>query len=193
MSILYNFLESISFKESKSFISKLIYNWFSPIGLLLEYLVYRHYWKKIIIPEIFTNDEIVNFLDKNEFSFDGFKIWKSDLLENNEFFVRQTLDESKEIIKKEYVEAFVEIFQKNTSINIEDYINLTVDTDIKSIKYEGQFFKSKIYTVVVRFSRSYFLEKAKSKTIWWIFKILGLSILIYSIYFSINYFHILGQ
>lgn len=192
MEIIYNFLESISLKESKSFMARLIYNWISPIGLLLEYLVYRYYWKKIIIPEIFTNDEIVNFLDKNEFSFDGFKIWKSDLIENNEFFNRQSMEESKNIIKKEYVEAFVDIFQNNTSLNIEDYINLTVDTDLKMIKYENQFFKSKIYTVTVRFSRSYFLAKAKTKTIWWLFKILGLAILFYLGYYSINYFHILG-
>ncbi len=168
MLIIFNFLEQY-FDENKSSKLKSFFTFLiTPIFYLLEYLVYRYYWKKIVIVEMLTSDEIVGMLEKNDFSYDGKIIKKADLLSENEYFDRLNLDEAKELIKKEYVLFFDELFQKNVAINIEDYITLIVTTETKAVKDKGEVFRDKIYTVTLMFCRYYYLQKIKTKLKIWL-------------------------
>jgi hypothetical protein len=169
MITIFNFLEKTTTTKS----GKFFYVLFAPIFLILEFVCYWWYWKRIIIPEILTADEIVEFLDKNEFGYTGGKIWKSDLIESNEFFDRLSLEDSKHVIKKEYIEILSTIFKDNLSLNVEDYITLIVLTEMKLIKYQGELLRNKVYTVIIQFCRYYYLQKIFRQTIVW-FIITGL-------------------
>ena len=146
MNKIYNFLESYTNPNLSTKFRRFIYTIFIPLFIILEYLVYRFFWKKIVIVEMLTNDEIVNFLDKNEFAYKGNKIYKQDLITSNEFFDRLNLDESKQVIKKEFVETISELLSKNIPLNIEEYITLIVNTEIKIIKGDdGENYRAKVY------------------------------------------------
>ena len=101
MYTIFNFLENFTNPVKSTKFKRFIYNILCPIFFLLEYLCYIYFWKNIVIKEMLSSDEIVDFLDKNEFGYTGNYVLKSDLLSNNEFYERLSLDESKEIIKKE--------------------------------------------------------------------------------------------
>lgn len=168
MNTLFQFLEKMTEKSMQSKFNMFIYNIFVPIHLILEYIAYLYFWKKVIIPELLTNDGIVDFLDKNEFGYKKNKLYKSDLIESNEFFDRLSLEESKHVIKKEYVEAFAEIFKDNVVLNIEDYLTMIVTTEVKTITHQGEIIREKIYTVVLQFCRYYWMRKALIKSIFWL-------------------------
>ena len=179
MYIIYNFLENFTDPIKSTKTKSLIQNILCPIFLLLEYMCYKYFWKNIVIKEMLSSDEIVDFLDKNEFGYTGNYILKSDLLSYNEFYDRLDLNEAKQLIKKDFVTAISEIITKNISINIEDFINLTVTTEIKIINKNNNTFKEKIYTVKLQFSRYYFLQQIIKKFYAWIIIVLSLTILLY--------------
>ena len=175
MTKLFNFLEYLTDSDHK--FANFIYNLLAPISLFLEYICYWYFWKKIIITEILTSDNIVEFLDKNEFGYTGDKLWKSDLISSNEYFDRLSLEDSKNSIKKEYIEALDKIFSENLSINVEDYITLIVSSEVKFIKHQGEGFRDRIYTVTLQFCRLYYIQKLKNKTlIWFIINLLLIGI-----------------
>jgi hypothetical protein len=178
------FLDNTVKDDTSKFVNFLI-NIFAPFFYLLEYIAYYYFWKKIVIFELLTNDVIVDFLDKNEFGLinNKSKISKCDLIESNQYFDRLSLEDSKIIIKKEFVETISELINKNISINIEDYITLIVETEKKVIFEKNQRFAEKVYSVDIQFYRYYFLKILQKKTIYW-FIYLGIVLLIG--YFLIN-------
>lgn len=164
-------------------------NIFAPFFCLLEYIVYYYFWEKVVLGELLTNDVIVDFLDKNEFGFNKnkkSKISKTDLIESNEFFDRLNLEDSKEIIKKEFVESISNLINKNISINIEDYITLIVKTDNKIIFEKNQRFSAKVYSVDIQFYRYYFLKQLCKKTINWFICFVIILLIGYFLINSIN-------
>jgi len=164
----YNWLENFTNQNNQNNFKKYIYNIFIPLFLLMEWIIYKYYWKNIVLKEILTSDEIVSFLDKQEFGYNNGILKKADLLKNNEFFDRLNSEEAKEIIKKEYVEAISTLFSENIALNIEEYINLQVTVEIKVIKNNGDNFRDRIYTVIIQFCRQYFIEQARQKTKSWL-------------------------
>jgi len=170
---LFSFLERSTNNDSSQFLIKLRII-FAPLFLILEYIVYWWYWKKIIIPELLTSDVIVDFLDKNEFAYEKSRIKKIDLIESNEFFDRLNIDEARVVIKKEFVDTISELIKENISTNIEDLINLLVETEIKFITKNGEKYKSRIYTVTIQFCRQFWIDDLKKKTYWWLFSFVGL-------------------
>lgn len=169
-------MEGLTLKPTK--LSKISLFIFAPIFLILEYVLYFHFWKKIIIPELLTNDNIVGFLEKNDFEYKTNKIWKMDLIASNEFFDRLNIDEAKHVIKKEYVDAIAELLKENLSTNVEDYITVIVTTELKFVKQEGKTYKDKVYTVIIQFCRYYFLKQMIKKLNIWLLIAGILSILI---------------
>lgn len=155
---IFRFLETMTLNAPKS--KRFLYNLFIPFFLFLEWLVYYYYWKNIIVKELLTSDEIVNFFDANDFGYTGNKIYKADLLASNEFFDRLNMEEAKNVIRKEYIDTVSNILANNISINVEDFLNLQVTVEIKVIKHKGEYFRDKIYTVTIKFCRYYYLQKA---------------------------------
>ena len=96
---MFNFLESLDRNNSKKGLYFKIF--LAPIWLLLEYICYKKYWEKIILPELVTNDEIFNFLNDNEFSLHKGILIKKDLIDDNDFLSAHRLDDCKNIIKKD--------------------------------------------------------------------------------------------
>lgn len=148
----------------------------SPIWYYLEKKCFNKFWKNIICHEILTNDDIVDFLDKNDFTYKPDKFYKMDLISSNPFFDRSTLQESKVFIQKEYTDVFIELFRKHIQFDIEEYVNLNIDTEVEIFKNElGENISAKVYTVTLRFCRQHYLQKAKMSFINWIIGILVLS------------------
>lgn len=139
----------------------------APIWLLLEYLCYRKYWHKILIPELITNDNIFDFLDKNEFEYRKNKLIKKDLVEDYEKLNGRTESEIKQIIKADYVEALVKLISENCSTNIEDFLNLQVIVETEIREIDGEYFRASLFTVIIQFHRLWWLQKAKKYTLIW--------------------------
>ena len=172
MYTIYSFLDrNISINFKMNFLFKILYYTFLPIFFLLELSIYWLIWKKLIIPELLTNDEIVDFFEKNDFAYLGNKIKKIDLITANEFYDRMNLEESRQIIKKEFVDVLSELLNKNCSFDIEEYVTLIVSTDIKVIKNNGEIHKARIYSVTIQFCRLLYLQEITIKLIYWILSI----------------------
>lgn len=163
---IYNFLDNFYDFDQSSKSKKYIYNIFLPIFLILEYVCFIFIWKRIIIHEIFTNDEIVEFLDKNEFGYKNNKIYKKDLVSTNEFIDRFDLDEIKILVKKEFIESFAEKF-KTVSFNIEDYLTLITDVDFTTVKKGGETIRERVYIVTLQYCRYFYIHRWYLKMLIW--------------------------
>jgi hypothetical protein len=172
--------------EKLSFFKWLKLNLFTPWYYFIENIVFNHFWKKVILQELLTNDEIVFFFDKNEFSFVGDKLIKSDLLSENRYFDRLNLDEAKEIIKGEFIESINNLFNEHIAFDIENYITLFVTTDIKIITDKNDVIKEPIYTVELYFYRYIQLQYIKRLFKKWILKMMILTSIVLAICY---YFH----
>jgi len=179
---IYNLLESFTDSNKTTNNKVRIYKVFIPIFLLLEYITYWWFWKKIVIGDLLTSDVIVDFLDKNEFEYTGNKLIKMDLIESNPYFDRLSLVEAQQTIKKEYVEAFSELITTNIPTNIEDYITLYVETEIKIVKSNNENYRNKIYIVNIQFCRYAYLQNAIKIFKYWLLSIIfGIPLLILGI------------
>lgn len=176
---IYLLLEKFTDPSNKSKIDNLLYNIFIPFFFIMEWICLRHYWKKIVLNELLTSDAIVEFLDKQEFGFKNQIIYKADLLSSNEFFDRINMEEAKHIIKKEYVETFSKLLETNISLNIEEYINLLVNVEMKVINKNDEIYREKIYTITIQFCRQFYFDFAKRKTKNWFIILLLLGIIFF--------------
>lgn len=181
MNKLFLFLESIN--TTKKFNRVMIFI-FNPIFLLLEYLVYRYYWKTLILPELITNDDIFSFLDKNEFGFEKGRITKKDLFDDNEFYETLNMDEAKVKLKEEFVGTISDLLSKKTMFDIEEYLTLIVTTEYVITKNQGETYQNKVYTVYLQFCRYYYLMQRLRNFTSWIVLVLLLSI---SVYFGLKF------
>lgn len=156
-----NFFDRVEYQKTM----KLLYYLFLPISLILEILVYRHFWFNFICAELLTNDIIVDFLDKNEF---GYKkgllpyIYKKHIVESDEKVSIYSLEELEYIVKGDYVTSLTKLIEEHSSINVENYIELEVTTDIVRTPE-----KNKMYSVYIWFYRYRLIKKAFNKLIWW--------------------------
>lgn len=183
---LYFFLEDY-FNPTSNYkgFKKTIYNLLTPIFLLIEYLVFKHYWKNIILENLLSNESVVNFFYRNEFRFDKTRLVKMDLLEELEGKIDiSSLRIAKESIRKEFILAFTKILQENIALDLENLITLYVDIKKKLVKSDSQLHESKIYLVYIQFHRLKNLKETKDKSKTWLIIVSIISLLIYtSIYF----------
>jgi hypothetical protein len=175
---LFNFLEKFNtFELSKS--KKFLFFLFSPIMVFLEYICYSYYWNKIILVELATNDDIINYLDKQEFGFNFLKtkIYKKDVIpKDNQFYSIRTNPELKKYMMKEFIDVFYEIIKKSSSFNIENYISLVIDIWDDIRKINGVLLSTKLYQVDLLFVRYWFMIRELKRFVWWI-AIVGIIIL----------------
>ncbi len=173
---MFNFLESLDTTKFGKFFKIFL----APIWFVLEWLCFRKYWN-IILSELIEEDEIFNFLDRNEFGLQKNKIIKKDLIDNNEFLRGRKLDDCKEIIKKEYIIALTDLFRKYCNINIEEIISLVVTTDNKITKINGESYRNNIYEVSIQYCRLWWFEKAKTYLFWWFISVIIIGLIIFGI------------
>jgi len=187
MTKLFGFLENT---ESTKF-KRIIYKLFIPIFFILEYIVYKYFWEKIIIPEIITNDEIFNFIDNNEFGIKYGRFVKKDLIDTNEYYDSMKIDEARVLIKEEFVKKLTMLIDKNCLIDIENYITLQVLTKELITSKNGNYYNNKLYTVYIQFCRYFYLIRSLKILIYWILILLSIFILIlkFGTFFN-QYFHL---
>lgn len=161
---IYTFLE----KQENNFWFKML---FAPIWCILEYICFLKIWKKHILPELVTNDEIFSFFDKNDFAYQKNKFIKKDLVDEQQKLSGHNLEEVKYIVKQDYIEAFTKKISENCSTNIEDFITLIVNAEMEVRSINNEYYKSKIYTVIIQYCRLWWLQKAKQYTIFWLLSI----------------------
>lgn len=164
------YLDKITVQKPTKFNSRL-YTAFLPIFAVLECLVYRYYWKKIIIQELLTNDEIVKFLDANEFGYRFYKLYKKDILDL-ERVQGTTIEEMHKSIHQEFNVAFLKLFEDHINLDIENHINLVVEIDRTA---SGIY----IYSVTLRFYRLAFVQRALIRLIYWVLLVAAIAAGIY--------------
>lgn len=174
---LFNHLEYYTHPTKITKSKKFFYRFLIPYFFIIEYFVRLRLWKKIIVPELITNDNVITFLDKQEFSYKNGIIFKQDLIESNEYFDRLDLNNAKEVIKKEYIETLDKLFQENIQINIEDWITILINVDFKYVqeKQTGELIRGRIYEVKIQFCREFFYLRARKYFLIWVFIISILS------------------
>ena len=146
-----------------------LYNLILPISYFFEYIAYKYFWNKIILEELLTNDNIVNFLDENEFGFKPNKIYKMDIIEEDNALASLNVEEAQIAVKKEFTNTIVKIIKDNVTIDIENYINLNIDVTIIPEN------KLKQYTVTIRYYRYYLIVKNFKLLIWWLISLACIS------------------
>lgn len=171
-------LESYTIRPNK--FKKFLYLFLSPYFLILEKKCKKGIWDNLVVKELITNDVVFEWLDNNEFEYKNDIFRASDLIENHEFYNRPTLEESKMLIQKEFVENMTKLFKENISFDIENYVTLIVETELKTIYHEesDKYFYSKIYTVILQFCREYFYNVCKRNTKIWFVIVAIITILI---------------
>jgi hypothetical protein len=118
---------------------------FLPIIVLLEILVYRYIWN-LVVKDICSDDELVKFLDDNEFTINRWKFIKKDLItKQNPMFNRQE-EEIEFELTRQFSEAVTNIIRRNIISNIEQYISIV--SNLKT--YNSNI---KIYSVSIVYYR----------------------------------------
>lgn len=160
-------LESYTIRPTK--FKRFLYVFLSPYFMILERKCKKGIWDNLVVKELITNDNVFNWFDNNEFEYRNDVFRSQDLIENHPYYDKGTLEESKMLIQKEFVEVMSKIFNENISFDIENYVTLLVDTELKTVYHEesDKYFYSKIYTVVLQFCRQYFYENCKRNTKIW--------------------------
>lgn len=159
-------------KSETSKLIKFFYYLFLPISYFFELLCFRYFWN-LIKQELITNEEMVNFLSKNEFAYKRNKLYKIDIVEPDSFLNQFNVDELRIKIKQEISEILIEKIGEITPIDVENYINILVLTDI----VEGL----KKYTVEIRYFRYYVVMSTIKYLCLWFLIVTGL--LVYLKYF----------
>lgn len=136
----------LAFLERSDKYNKKIVYILSPLLGFLEYINMRKSWK-IIIEELLTKDDVVNWLDKQEFGLEKFQLRKKDLIQSGSYYDVINFSDVERTIKKEFINAFGEQIEKSCDVNIENEINLNVN-----VSHDSSIDR-KIYEVSIRYWR----------------------------------------
>lgn len=151
--------------------SRIIYKIFCPLYYTIELICFFYYWKKIKT-EILTNEELVDFLDQNEFGMKFHKFYKMDIVEPDSFINQFNTEEMEIKIKAEFTEELVNKISDNIAFDVENYINLNVNVSL--LKEQ----KLKAYSVEIRYYRYYLVIQNIKMLIIWLLLALGISFLL---------------
>lgn len=175
-----NFLIFFDTKLTPKSWNLFFYNLLLPISYLIEKIIYWKYWNKIILPELLNSQNIVDFINNNEFVLMKHRFVSFNIIEKNTYLDSiKNSEELNQLIKGEFIEAFAKLFSENLNFDMENYLNIYVHNEYMNINGVNE----KTYFVELRFYRFDIIEKLESKLIWYFVK---LSIMIGLIYFGIS-------
>lgn len=118
---------------------------FLPVIVLIEIIAYRYIWN-IVVKDICSDDELVKFLDDNEFTITRWKFVKQDLITKHNILFNRPEEEIEHELTNQFSEAITSIIRKNIISNIEQYISIV--SNLKT--YNSSI---KIYTVSLVYYR----------------------------------------
>lgn len=184
---LYNFLNKwYSAKSKTEYRTKqIVTNIFLPFLAMLEIIAYRYYWHKIIVGELLRNDEIVFFLERNDFKFIGNKFIKFETIQPDSYYDQKPIREGTEELRLEFASAIATLIQKQTPIGIEDNISIKCYIERRSVQHLGEYIHSKMYFIEIFFDRYRRMIDTLYNCIWWLVIVLCL-VAIPTLY---NYYH----
>lgn len=152
---------------------------FAPIFFFIHKKECKFFWE-IILNEIGEKDEIVKFLDKNEFGLVPNKIYKKDVIDDNSDLIAHSTENLKLLIFREFSDNLMDLFKKHCTIDIENYISLLVDVQL----YRKDNSLLKLYTVSIVYYRLNLYLGMKSIMVWWC-SIVSMALII--LYLLLNY------
>lgn len=167
------FLDNLNHKK----FNKFLYYFLLPVFFCIEYYLYRKYWK-IILNEIGSSEEVVNWFDNEEFALTSNKLWKKDIIDIDSFLDSLDLVELQVKIKGEFSKRIVDLFTENLQLDIENYINLMVIVEYSKESTD----KLKQYTTIIRYYRyQAIVDSIKWLVLWLLTTGLIISTLLYFI------------
>lgn len=150
MEKLYHFLED----ENKSSFWKFIFRWFPFIEYILEKRVFKHYWNKIILPELIENDEIFAWFDRNDFEIYQDKYFRTiGIIDEYEILRGKTFKQIKQHLISDYTPSLMNVLKNNSNLNIEDYLMLDVIVEKREFKIYDSIYFQDIFEVSIKYIR----------------------------------------
>ena len=178
-----NFILKILKYIEKNYNNK-YYNFFLLYYFILEIIV-KKYFEKIILKNIFEQENIMDFLNRNEFGIKNNILYKKDIIDETLYYGELNNIELEKIIKKDFENIFLEEIQKSNIIfDIENYINVFVEIDFNVEK------KLRIYSIYIRFYRLHIIQELKKKLINKLKKYIIIMLILISIFLIYKYIKI---
>jgi hypothetical protein len=165
---LYNWLDKFNiYHLEASRTRKVIIFLLSPILVLLEYICYNYFWKKIILTELIVQDHIFEYINAQEFGLNKSrtKLYKKDLLDDIPFYRDKNNAEIKKALIGEYSLTISNLIAKTSSINIENYISIEIIVEDKISRINGSNYSNKVFSVSLQFVRYWFLINVFKKSL----------------------------
>lgn len=123
-------------------------------------LIIKRYFDKLIFESLLSQDNIVEFLDMNEFAYKKGLLYKKDVIDENSFYGEMKNHEIVKTIKKDFEDVILQEIKNSTIItDVENYINIfcIVENNIQR--------NVRIYSIEIRFYRNFIINENKSKVI----------------------------
>lgn len=137
---------------------------FFPYYYISEYIRQVFFWN-VILEELDQNQELIDYLDKNEFGIKNRMIYKKDLILPDSDLYGFKLDKLKEMISNEYAVQITNLIEKKSSFNVEDYIGFDVNLyNYRDVEGKEPY---RIYEVYLMYYRRPFFQIMKRKLMWW--------------------------
>lgn len=132
----------------------------------LEWLVYRYYWNKVILPELIENDAIFEWFEKNNFqlvqkTFTGSYLKTMERCSDFPIIMGRAMKEQELYIFKDYWASFSNVLDTNASFDLQNHLKIRVeidDTPFQSLK-EDKILHERIFTVFIEFTRRQYIDK----------------------------------
>lgn len=141
---------------------------FAPYYFFAETYCKVKIWNKFIYNKMITEDDIFNFLDKQDFEIRPRKRFlKMDTIEGSRYDFND-LKQSKEMIFKDYSEAFLQILRKNIPFDVENFMNLHVEINDKVVTSYGEIYHSLVYYVWVQYWRETRFVESRTRFFKWV-------------------------
>ena len=161
---MYRVIRSLDRHEYKSdkFLRKCLYILASPVVILLEMWCKRNIWWKKVVRAMIENDKCFRFLDENGFEFYKGCFRKCELLDENEFYRNRDLNETRNLIRKDFMSSFINSIQYIPE-DIDRYINMIVKVYTKTSQHPdtGEYMYANVYEVIIRYYREYQIGNIK--------------------------------
>ena len=178
-----NFILKILKHIEKNYNTK-YYNFFLLYYFILETIV-KNYFEKFIINNIFEQENIMDFLNRNEFGLKNNILYKKDIIDETQYYGELNNIELEKLIKKDFENIFLEEIQKsNIKFDIENYLNVFVKIDNNIEK------NLRIYSIYIRFYRLFLVQELKEKLLKKMKKYFIIIIILISIFLGFKYIKI---
>lgn len=185
-------LEKEDEKIKKSRWNKFKHVLFTPYYFFMESFCRRKIWVNYIMRDMITNDEIIDFLDKQDFTIRNNVFIKKGLCndpeksEKDNIYNFSDMEKVKDFVTKDYIQYFIKLLTKNFQFDVENYVNLHVKTEVAVVheKQDDKYFREPIYIVIFQYWREQnYLEEKHHFLIWLITFLICISFITFIIIF----------